>query len=73
MAAAAAREAPNRIKPFLVTDLYSTARRRNSVVVNSSPKTGALAKTDGICGIPLNHLPEVPVDGFGVTKQLRVT
>jgi hypothetical protein len=40
----------------------------NGVVVNSSPKTGALAKTDGIYGIRVNHLLEVQIDGLGVTK-----
>jgi len=37
----------------------------NGVVVHSEPKTGALAKTDGIYGIRVNHLLEVQVDGFG--------
>jgi len=40
----------------------------NGTVVHSEPKTGALAKTDGIYGIRINHLLEVQVDGFGVTK-----
>jgi hypothetical protein len=40
----------------------------NGVVVHSEPKTGALAKTDGIYGIRVNHLLEVQVDGFGVSK-----
>ncbi len=40
----------------------------NGTVVLSSPKTGALAKTDGIYGIRVNHLLEVQVDGFGVSK-----
>ena len=40
----------------------------NGTVVNSQPKTGALAKTDGIYGIRVNHLLEVQVDGFGVSK-----
>jgi hypothetical protein len=40
----------------------------NGTVVHSEPKTGALAKTDGIYGIRVNHLLEVHVDGFGVSK-----
>ncbi len=40
----------------------------NGVVVHSAPKTGALAKTDGIYGARVNHLLEVQIDGLGVTK-----
>jgi hypothetical protein len=40
----------------------------NGTVVHSEPKTGALAKTDGAYGIRINHLLEVQVDGFGVSK-----
>ena len=40
----------------------------NGTVVNSSPKTGALAKTDGICGIRVNHMLEIQADGFAVSK-----
>jgi uncharacterized iron-regulated membrane protein len=40
----------------------------NGVVVNSQPKTGALAKTDGLYGIRINHLLEVQIDGFGLSK-----
>jgi hypothetical protein len=40
----------------------------NGTVVHSEPKTGALAKTDGVYGIRINHLLEVQVDGFGVSK-----
>jgi hypothetical protein len=40
----------------------------NGTVVHSEPKTGALAKTDGIYGIRVNHLLEVQVDGLAVTK-----
>jgi hypothetical protein len=40
----------------------------NGVVVHSEPKTGALAKTDGICGIRINHLLEVHIDNFGISK-----
>ena len=38
----------------------------NGKVVQSSPKGDT--KTDGICGIRINHLLEVMVDGFGVSK-----
>lgn len=37
----------------------------NGTVVHSEPKAGALAKTDGIYGIRVNHLLEVQIDGFG--------
>jgi hypothetical protein len=40
----------------------------NGTIVHSEPKTGALSKTDGIYGIRINHLLEVQVDGFGVSK-----
>ena len=40
----------------------------NGEVVHSEAKSGALAKTDGIYGIRINHLLEVQVDGFGVSK-----
>ncbi len=40
----------------------------NGTVVHSEPRTGAMAKTDGIYGIRINHLLEVQVDGFGVTR-----
>jgi hypothetical protein len=36
--------------------------------VHSEPKSAATAKTDGIYGIRINHLLEVHVDGFGVSK-----
>ena len=38
----------------------------NGTVVNSMPKTEV--KTDGIYGIRINHLLEVMVDGFSVSK-----
>ena len=41
----------------------------NSTVVNSMPKTGPAAKTDGIYGLRVNHLLEVQVDGFALSKQ----
>jgi hypothetical protein len=40
----------------------------NGTVVHSEPKTGAMAKTDGIYGIRVNHLLEVQIDGFGISK-----
>lgn len=40
----------------------------NGTVVHSAPKTDALAKTDGIVGIRVNHLLDVQIDGFQVTK-----
>src|SRR5271157_2220678 len=40
----------------------------NGVVVHSEAKSGAMAKTDGIYGIRINHLLEVQVDGFSVSK-----
>jgi hypothetical protein len=40
----------------------------NDVVVHSEPKSGAMAKTDGIYGIRINHQLEVQVDGFKVSK-----
>jgi hypothetical protein len=41
----------------------------NGTVVHSTPKTGMTAKTDGIAGIRVNHMLEVHIDGFTVTKQ----
>ena len=40
----------------------------NGAVVHSEPKSGAMAKTDGIYGIRINHLLEVQVDGLAVSK-----
>ena len=40
----------------------------NGAVVHSEPKSGGLAKTDGIYGIRVNHLLEVQVDGLTVSK-----
>jgi hypothetical protein len=40
----------------------------NGTVVHSEPKTGALAKTDGIYGIRINHLLEVQIDGLTVSN-----
>ena len=39
----------------------------NGAVVHTEPKAGALAKTDGIYGIRVNHLLEVQIDGLGVS------
>lgn len=41
----------------------------NGMVVGSMPKTGALAKTDGVYGLRINHQLDVQVDGFALTKQ----
>jgi hypothetical protein len=41
----------------------------NGVVVNTTPKSGPAAMTDGIAGIRVNHLLEVQIDGFAVTKR----
>ena len=40
----------------------------NGTVVHTTPKTGMIAKTDGIVGIRVNHLLDVQVEGFAVTK-----
>lgn len=40
----------------------------NGAVVSTMPKTGPLAKTDGIYGIRSNHHLELEVEGFGVSK-----
>jgi hypothetical protein len=40
----------------------------NGTVVHSTPKTGMTAKTDGIYGIRVNHLLEVEIEDFGVSK-----
>jgi hypothetical protein len=40
----------------------------NGTVVNTTPKTGATAKTDGLYGIRVNHRLEVRVDDFGLVK-----
>jgi ribosomal protein L21E len=41
----------------------------NGTVVNTMPKTGPAAKTDGIYGMRINHQLEVQIDGFGVSKM----
>jgi hypothetical protein len=40
----------------------------NGTVVHTTPKTGPTANTDGAYGIRINHLLEVEVQGFGVSK-----
>jgi hypothetical protein len=39
----------------------------NGKVVNTTPKSGQ--KTDGVYGIRVNHMLEVQIDGFGVSKM----
>ena len=39
----------------------------NGTIVDTKPKTGRLATTDGIYGIRVNHLLEVQMDGFGAS------
>ena len=41
----------------------------NGTQVGSAPKTGMLAKTDGIYGIRVNHQLEVHIDGFSGAKS----
>ena len=40
----------------------------NGTVVNTQPKSGPTAKTDGIYGIRVNHLLEVHVEGLTASK-----
>ena len=40
----------------------------NGTKVYTSPKTGPTAKTDGIYGIRINHMLEVHIDGFALSK-----
>ena len=40
----------------------------NGTKVYTSPKSGPTAKTDGIYGIRINHMLEVHIDGFAVSK-----
>jgi len=40
----------------------------NGTVVHTTPKSGMTAKTDGLVGIRINHLLDVHIDGFEVTK-----
>src|SRR5258708_3660563 len=41
----------------------------NGKVVSTMPKTGPAAKTDGIYGMRVNHMLEVQVDGFALSKK----
>jgi hypothetical protein len=41
----------------------------NGTVVHSTPRSGMTADTDGIAGIRVNHMLDVQIDGFTVTKQ----
>jgi hypothetical protein len=40
----------------------------NGTVVNSTPKSGMTAKTDGLYGIRVNHLLDVQIDDLAVSK-----
>jgi hypothetical protein len=40
----------------------------NGTVVHTTPKSGMTAKTDGIAGVRVNHVLDVHVEGFQVTK-----
>jgi len=41
----------------------------NGTVVTTIPKTGVAAKTDGLYGIRVNHLLDVQIDGFAMTRK----
>jgi hypothetical protein len=41
----------------------------NGKVVNTTPKSAQAAKTDGVYGIRINHMLEVQVDGFALSKM----
>ena len=41
----------------------------NGTVVHTTPKSGTTAQTDGIVGVRVNHLLDVQIDGFEVTKK----
>ena len=41
----------------------------NGTVVSSLPKSGGLAKTDGIYGMRVNHQLDVQIDNFGLSKM----
>jgi hypothetical protein len=41
----------------------------NGKVVNTMPKSGPAAKTDGVYGMRVNHMLEVQVDGFALSKM----
>jgi hypothetical protein len=40
----------------------------NGTVVHTTPKSGMTARTDGIFGVRVNHMSEVHVEKFGVSK-----
>jgi hypothetical protein len=40
----------------------------NGTLVTTTPKTGPTAKTDGLYGIRVNHLLDVQIDGFGLSR-----
>jgi hypothetical protein len=40
----------------------------NGTVVNSTPRTGLTARTDGIYGIRINHVLDVMIEGLSVTR-----
>ncbi len=40
----------------------------NGTVVHSMPRTGLGAKTDGVYGIRVNHVLDVQIDGFALSK-----
>jgi hypothetical protein len=41
----------------------------NGTAVHTTPKTGMTAKTDGLVGVRINHLLDVHVEGFAVSKK----
>ena len=41
----------------------------NGTVVTTLPKPGAVATTDGVYGMRINHQLDVQIDGFGVAKM----
>jgi hypothetical protein len=41
----------------------------NGKVVNTTPKAGQAVKTDGVYGIRINHMLDVQVDGFALSKM----
>ena len=49
-------------------DKYIQLDIRNETPLKCVPCPRADLKTDGICGIRVNHLLEVQIDGFGMTK-----
>ena len=41
----------------------------NGTIVHTAPKSGKTANTDGIYGFRINHLLEIQVDGFALSKM----